>query len=801
MRYPTEMLKILALQLFFFGFFVPAYAAEPILLTKVEKQERVSSTRITFHLSRLPAFKVKRSGQRLDLEFTNVRTAEILQSLPEDEKILKFLLAQKHSSLLVSTLLRRPPIEVETTSLSDPVRVVVDLFWAGDQSARPGVAFRVSDMPARKTGKKANAFGKKSPWQDDWLRFFRDYHSDWQLTLPVVYSQPKLPQLVTDKQSPLWLLQMYSNEKMWLSVLRESSKTEELDEQQAYLWRLLVAEAQLFSGGLEAGSARLQALQEEDGSQQVRVDYLTAYAQAASGQSYVAQLQLQELLTGLPHDHFLIAPIFLLAAETALASNQDRLAINYLHNSEINWPDSYLIDVELRTADARSGLGELTEAVAIYAELLQEAGLFEFHSFSCDRAAFTAFKSQDYRLSRQLYRKLFATIKDDPGGDLAIWGLGAATYLAGDLEWGVINLEKASLEYPLTEGGERAELMLIDHKIQTDGEMGVVQASEDYSYLGKRAGSWKVREEATFKHALGLYLIGDNARSVDVLMSFLREFSSTSLKREARLILLEQIPIVVKRLLKEKKELEAVVLVEKNRDLLLHGGPDRKFLNDLAKALERIGLYERSARVLLFLYDQAKDEKQRQPLYLPLARSFFKRDEYDRAADYADRYLKKYPRGADRGALFGVLLDAFAAQQRDEELLAWLGRKNRPHNGQLERRAAAIYWQQQRYADVVTSLEWIDKNDSSLQVKEMALLGEAYYQLDKNSAAKKIFSPLQNDSKVGTQARYRTAQLMLRQKQRGAALKLLRQLVEEDGNSSWGKLAQDLLSMENNKGF
>ena len=80
-----------------------------------------------------------------------------------------------------------------------------------------------------------------------------------------------------------------------------------------------------------------------------------------------------------------------------------------------------------------------------------------------------------------------------------------------------------------------------------------------------------------------------------------------------------------------------------------------------------------------------------------------------------------------------------------------------------------------------------------MEVKEMALLGEAYYQLNQYRNAEKIYKPLQKDSAFGTQASYRTAQILLQQQQRKDALKLLEQVVETDGSSPWGKLAQDLL--------
>ncbi len=657
-----------------------AQAAFAPSLEKMEKLERVSSTRLTLHLSALPGIEVDHSGQRIDLHLENAVVSPSLLKLPEDDKIVKVLLVQKPDALLVSLLLRRPPNQVVTESLRGPDRVVLDLFWEGDDSARPGVAFRIADMPPKKTGKQAKEFARRSPWQDDWWQLFRSYRAAWRIEVPLTYSKPLLPPLISDELSPLWFLQQLANEEKYLSVLRYASQVDGLSEADQFKLKLLVAEAQLLSGATEAGLLRLQSLQnqERDGEpslEQLRVDFLTAYGQALSGQSFVAQLNLQTLLNQLPDDPFrigqLLPSIYLLAAETALASKQDKQALSYLQQKPA-WPDPLLAIVEMRSADALVGVGKLAEALSIYADLRNEEGLFETYRFSCNRAGHSAFKSQDYQLARHFFRILTEQLKEQPGHDLAQFALGASAFLSGDDEWGLIGLQKASLEHPNSEGAGRAELLLTDYQLLSRKELGLVDAASEYLRLSKEGSVWAVREEATLKWALALSLLEDHEESVAGLMRFRREFSSSKLRREADLLLLEQLPILVRQHLNNGNELQAVVLVEQNRNLLLRGGFNPEFLQDLASSFERLGLYERASRVLLYMFDQSAKESQKKALYLPLARTFLKREEYARASDYASRYLKRYPRGADSAALFGLLLDAFEKQGRDEELLAWL---------------------------------------------------------------------------------------------------------------------------------
>jgi len=799
MNYPTQFMKILGLLTFLLLFFLSSTltvrAADKLTLTGMEKQEKLESTRITLQFAALPEFDIEHNGQRVDLLLKEVWLSNDLKRLPEDETVVKILLAQKHRDLLASFLLRRAPKQVMTETKKNPARIIIDLFWAGDQGARPGVAFRINDMPARKAGKKAKDYEKESPWVGRWRDFYREYRSDWKLELPLSYTLWPLPPLVNDQQSSLWPLQQLAIEGKWLSLIRKAGQVTGLDPEQAYLRNLLVAEAQLRSEAFASGLQRLDILRDLQGPQQIRVEYLTAYGQAASGQPFIAILTIQELLAKLTEDEPLAAFSYLLAAESALASKQPKKALEYLQSDKLVWPMELLPVVDLRSADALAGMGQV-EAVGAYLNLSEEQGLFEHYLSSLNRAAFSAYKNAAYEFSYELYRKLNDLVKEGPGADLIQFAAGASAYAAGNIDWGLIGLQKASLDWPGYEGGERAEVRLIDHKLLNGGEYELAQAVNSYAQLGQQASNRMVREEATFKQALALFLLTDYQESVDELMRFRREFGSSKLRREADLLLLKQLPIVVHNLREQKNELAAVVLVEKNRKLLLRGGFDRAFLHDLAAAFDSLGLYARAGRVLLYLFDQATDEQQRKSLYLPLAKSYLKRNEFQYASNYAGRYLQKYPRGEDSGALFGVLLDAFEKQERYDELISWLARKDRPSSAELEIRAAWIYWQQEQLEDVARSLELALETREGLLVKEMALLAETYYLLQRNNAAEKIYRQLSDDKQYGTQARYRSAQLLLRQGDRSAALNLLQQLVDEDVNSSWGKLAQDLLIME-----
>lgn len=796
MRQPIQIMKIIGLLLFLLLFFMSAtmtVQAAAIQLLDIQKQETPGYTRIIFEFSALPKFIREDSGQRVDLLLSDVQLSPELHNLPENENVVKILLAEKRQELLISILLRRIPRQVLTETQQSPPQLIMDAYWDADAGVRPAVAFNISDLPPRKAGRRASQLQLASPWQDRWNEFFRDYRTYWKLELPVNFTLPQLAALIQDEQSPLWALQQHADNHMLLSLIQTATGLDQLDSQQLYLRDVFLAEAQLRTDALAAGIARLDSLRRQGGPEQARVEYLTAYGQALEGQPLVAQLTLQQLLPTLYEDHPLLPLIHFLFAETALATGQDRVALEHLQRTDLQWPDSLLAPVEVRIADAKAGLGELDEALAVYQDMLEEPGLFDFYRFSLNRAAFSAFKNKDYKLASRLYRKFVEPLKEEPGDDLLLFAAGSSAYEAGDMGWGMIGLQRAALDRPKTEGGDRAELRLIDHKLISKKESALAQAVAEYARLGVNSQFRPVREESRFKQALVLYLSGEHGKSVDELMRFRREFGSAELIREVNLLILEQLPIVVRQLLAEKNDLQAVVLAEQNRNLLLQSGFNQEFLRDLATAFDRLGLYERASRVLLYLFDRTSGKPEQQFLYLPLAQSYLKRHEYQPASEYASRYLKEFPRGEDGGALFGILLDAFEREGRQDELISWLNRENRPSSPELEIRAAHIYWQMGELQAVIKSLESVYSVGASLEVKEMALLAEAYYQSGENRAAEKIYRQLSEAPEFGAQARYRTAQILLRQQQRPEALKLLKQVVETDRGSRWEKLAQDLL--------
>ena len=124
-----------------------AGAADTTLLG-ITKGTGITSTQLVLELTALPVYRMTTSGQRLDLLLSRTAAAGTVGRLPEDDVIVKVLLAQRGEDLMVSFLLRRAPTRALATTLPGQGRITLDLIWDQEQSAtRPAIAFAIPGLP------------------------------------------------------------------------------------------------------------------------------------------------------------------------------------------------------------------------------------------------------------------------------------------------------------------------------------------------------------------------------------------------------------------------------------------------------------------------------------------------------------------------------------------------------------------------------------------------------------------------------------------------------------------------------
>lgn len=172
-------------------------------LQNLAKVDDFDQTRIVFDFSELPEFHLETSGQRVDLLLRSTDIASSLNVLPEDDKVVKVLLARKTDELLVSILLHQIPARVASIKSPATKQLTLDIRWAADAAKRPAIAFQLNGMPTpHKTLKSVATPQQSSAYAGRWKDFFRTFHTPPELHIALRHTIPASPAWSLEKAAP-----------------------------------------------------------------------------------------------------------------------------------------------------------------------------------------------------------------------------------------------------------------------------------------------------------------------------------------------------------------------------------------------------------------------------------------------------------------------------------------------------------------------------------------------------------------------------------------------------------------------
>jgi tetratricopeptide (TPR) repeat protein len=781
------------------AFLLPAQAAEPAQLKRMTQQDDLAGTLVRFEFSTVPPSRVVNSGQRVDLFFAGATVATNFHLPPEGDRIVKVLLAQTGEELMVSLLLRKMPARVATAAEKTAATVRLELFWDEESSERPAIAFRISGLPSRQEHSAVTVPRRTSEYSGQWHQFFDRFESPFKVGASLVFSMPELPvperDLYPSGRDPLLDKAARGD---WPGVDRELSVAAVPDQPQPPLpapFLLLQAEALLRTSrapralnilGRFAPGALPPELDQ-------RAGYLHSLALAVCGDRYLAQNRLDEAIASPGAD--LYRPYRrLLRSELALAGDDFRQALQALDSPETVWPPPLQALSRLRTADALTELQRLEEAQSLYRSLLQNNAWPENKPFSLSQAAKTFFQAKDWRQAGKLYQRLANSLPVNPVAGQAFFAAALSTYRSGETEVALQNLRLIRENFSGTESAYRARLKLLDHGVMSGEEHNLLEALRGYEAIAAEAGSRVLREEAAFKLGLTLHLHGEPGRAIDALANFCRDFAGGPLRSEADALLTEILPPMIEKLVGDGKDLEAVTLVEKHRDLLINQNSNWPFLPELAQAFTRLGLFERGCKVYLYLLEKTENRPEAGRFSLPLVGLYFDMEEYALVEKYSQRYLVKYPQGEDRNALFLLRLRALEKTNGIEQAAQLLRERNRPADNRIELQAARIFWLLGDYSRVVSSANHLGTGGEPVPPEGLLLQAEALRRLGRARNALPLYEVLAEDGTYGDQATFRCGEILLADGRRNEALKLFRKLAEKGDDPLWRKLAGDALA-------
>lgn len=518
--------------------------------------------------------------------------------------------------------------------------------------------------------------------------------------------------------------------------------------------------------------------------------YLQSIALATAGNPHQAKILLQDAQSAAEKSPSLRPFYRLLRAEIALATGAFNEGLRLLEKDDNLWPLAFTSIRQARTAAALSKIGKGKPTRQVFLSLVPLPLVLTGDAFLLESAGGVFFASGDYDSAAACYRGLEETLVEPAEKALANFAWAQTIYLGNGRSLGIERLQQLKETFSPQEAGNRAWLQLLDHGVLTRREAEYPTAIAGYGVLAEQSPVQALREEAAFKQAVVLAWSGQSERSVRQLQDFLRDFRAGNLRGEAEALLAELLPAVIQNLVARGEDLQAVVLAEQNRHLLLSDGMGWAFLDDLASAFTRMGLPERAGRVYLFMLDSSRQDADKEPLYLPLVQSFWDRGEFLQAEYYAGQYLQRYPRGRDRAALFLWRLQSLVKGDQRVEAARLLRLPAVPWDLAVELEAARILSATGDFRQLAALAgraagRWTPAPETEL------LQAEALREVGREAQALPLYQRLREEEAFADQAAFRTAQILLKQGEKKAALKILSRLAETGRSPLWRRLAEE----------
>ncbi len=789
-----------------------AEARAQVVLNGIDRQEELLATRLVLQFSALPEFRVQTSGQRVDLFLSGATRAASLGELPEEGKIIRILLGRQKEGMMASFLLKKPPKNVKVLTRADDSQLILELAWDKDKGpARLAIASGIKGLPSFDPQGGVVRFAGKTEFSGRWMQVFSEYEADLSVPAPLRFSLPPLPRLVYEPLAPGALGErlkeglVLGQQGDWsgaAKILREiDARGLEGVDREALL--LVYGEALARTGHLATAYDVLSRFVKHhaDSALYARGHLLLCFAEAVEGDPYRALFLLSQQADMAARPDYYQKLGLLLHAELDLVTGRHARALNALEAQRDLLSGALAPFAALRLADALVLGGREAEALPLYRRLDGDFSPWSDHPFSLARMAEALYRQGAFRESAERFRELSRRLGKE-SSSLLLFAEARSLFRQGARQETVALLEQLGAAYPRSEGDVRGRLKRLDIEV-VDSEGRVLPAVLlEYEALARSSGFRELREEAGFKAALLRVLQGPDLSAVQALDTFQTEYAGGPFARYAEALLGEVLPRVIQELVAAEAYLDALVLVEKHRSLLVTGAVQPGFLVDLGRALVRLGLLDKAERVYRYLLDAVEGRPAEASLYLPLVEVLELQEDHRKVLAYAERYLERFPDGEARSDLLFHKVRAYCARKDLEgaaKILTdevWL-----PHR-KLDLLAGKIFWDRQDFARAEKALGRALGEAEARQAhpEALAMYVEALSETGQYRQALPLCRELAGVSEFADQGRYRLAQILLSTGSRGEALKILAELADKGGDPGWKNVAGGLLIRETSAG-
>jgi len=791
---------IIALLLFAVNQFSGTNALADAVLKTITRSDDSARLQLFLHFDQVPGFNLTTSGRRIDLELANTAPRESLTPPPTDEKMIKVVSKVEKSKTTLSFYFRYPPQKVTTESHKETGLLLLDILLGNQLSASQ------PDLPSSQQGTAAVKRAAAAPnpvnaslYAKNWRSFFTDYESALSILPPPKLHLPPFPLAVAlppQTAVDTWLpdeIRAQAKDGKWSQVclLLRDQITRKLAEPLKERLVLTYAEALVRAGEYRDPYFLLQRiiLQYPDSRMADLAAFLLIYQQADRGDTINAYYELQGLVKKIGDTPF-SGSFNLLLAELALMANRPAEAEKLLTDPIVSGNEALKLPRLLRQADLLAATNQKAKALTAYLDLAGQSSLIETDPLALARFADTLYSAQRYPEAVKRYQLLGDLLSNRPGLDLVLFRLALCQLrIPATAKKARVDLQQIQNAFPGTEGGVRALLKQIDLDF-TSSKMAAHEAEAAYGKYAVAAESVALREESAFKQALVNALSGAGEASVNQCMHLLRGFQSGHLRTEAMALLIQQLPAVIRQLVKNEEYVKALVLTKQNKQLFVRGWLDTTLLYDLARAYSKLGMDDQTAQTYQYLFE-VSGEADKEKIYLPLLQALSASGHHVQVEEYADRYLLRYPKGADLPAVFAFKVRALYASGQLDKALKLMTAEASPRVQELELLKGRIYFENKEWQKVIDTLTQPGVQEVLAQQAMLLPLAESYFQTGKDDQAALVFQRIAAQQGNNEQARFRLAQIALKKNSAQQALNLFKELAEKGTDSPWTKLARE----------
>lgn len=788
--------------------FLNAVNSFSAVLEKIEKVEQFSTIQFFLTFDTTPRYTIEQTGRRIDLLFINTTLATTAVLPTEDQNIIRYGTAKSKDLLTISLFLRYLS-EKHSISEVDDNKLVLELIpgsiytknFKNLERQLDGAIFHQQDQVIKRTPLT------DSIYKHNWKSFYSNYEADINIDLEVKLTWPPFPVIQylpphykkNIELLPENLIQAAKN-GVWgelnFEIPNLINKAIDDPEKQKLL-ALTYGEILGRQGDFVGSYKQFYLLAEKYPKELLATfaNYLMLLIQAEYADPYLANFELKDLTPEFPPKNGLLPYALLTDIETALATNNLKRMNTVLLKDDVGFPAQSEQLKNMRQADYWYSLNQPVKAAAAY-QLLDDKKILHNYPFSLNGYCNTLYQQNKYQEAATCYQTLEQIITDDKELSLVRYRKLMSQSKASNESF-QNRFEQLALSAPNQEGGVRGRIKTYDF------DMLATDNFETYSYIAdsylKTAQSFQERftsEEAYFKSGLAYYLAQDSKRSIEVLMTLLREYQSGALRKTAEALLLQVLPIEIQKLSDNDEYEELIILAKKNTDLFTKDWIDNASLILVANAYYQLGLYHEAHRIYFHLISTGT-EPTRQKLFPPLIKTAYKAGMYSRVDNYATRYKFNYPEDTqiDQIILYqSKSLFSLGKYQRALNILP----NPIPDTPMMLQLAIDINFYNNQYDETLNLLKRY-KPENETEIDGINFIkAESLYHTAKKPAADELFKTIPKESKHWPQSIYRQAEYLRDKGKNNDAVKLLKTLIKNTKENHWVKLAkQEIKYIEN----